>query len=115
MSKNTTQRSALGDIGNKPQDNTNHDDKQLKPVVQLPRIDNLPLPSIHIETHDEEDVDMETEEEEEVVQLPEGVVDIDALEDQNNPQLCVEYAPAIYAYLRDVEEGLSIRKDFLSG
>merc|ERR1719381_397020 len=50
-----------------------------------------------------------------VRQLPEGVIDIDALEDQNNPQLCVEYASSIYAYLREVEEGLSIRKEFLSG
>merc|ERR1712126_367688 len=54
-------------------------------------------------------------EQEEDAQFPEGVVDIDALEDQNNPQLCVEYAPSIYAYLRKVEEGLSIRKEFLKG
>ena len=43
-------------------------------------------------------------EQEEHAEFPEGVIDIDALEDQNNPQLCVEYAPSIYAYLRKVEE-----------
>ena len=65
----------------------------------------------------EPDVEMEEveEEQEEDAQFPEGVIDIDALEDQNNPQLCVEYAPSIYAYLRKVEEGLSIRKEFLKG
>ena len=48
--------------------------------------------------------------------FPDGVLDIDGVEeDQMNPQLCVEYAPAIYSYLREVEEGLSIRKDFLQG
>merc|ERR1712112_469509 len=63
------------------------------------------------------DVEMEEvgEEQEELPLFPEGVFDIDALEDQNNPQLCVEYAPSIYAYLRKVEEGLSIRKEFLKG
>merc|ERR1719244_1282889 len=48
--------------------------------------------------------------------FPEGVLDIDGVEeDQMNPQLCVEYAPAIYSYPREVEEGLSIRKEFLKG
>ena len=65
----------------------------------------------------DEDVRMEEDQEmqEEVRVFPPGVLDIDALEDQNNPQLCVEYAPSIYTYLRQVEDGLSIRKDFLSG
>merc|ERR1711931_570148 len=50
------------------------------------------------------------------IAFPEGVLDIDGVEeDQMNPQLCVEYAPAIYSYLREVEEGLAIRKDFLQG
>ena len=48
--------------------------------------------------------------------LPEGVLDIDGVEeDQMNPQLCVEYASAIYSYLRRVEDGLSIKEDFLRG
>ena len=55
-------------------------------------------------------------EQEAISPLPVGVLDIDGVEeDQMNPQLCVEYAPAIYSYLRGVEEGLSIRKDFLQG
>ena len=45
--------------------------------------------------------------------IPAGVTDIDAAEGEDNPQLCVEYASAIYAYLREVEDGLSIREDFL--
>ncbi|XP_023330482.1 G2/mitotic-specific cyclin-B [Eurytemora carolleeae] len=48
------------------------------------------------------------------VQLPTGVVDIDS-EDLDNPQLCSEYAPAMYAYLRSMEEEFSIQSDYLSG
>ena len=66
---------------------------------------------------------MDTDQKEEVEQqetaapvFPVGVFDIDGVsEDKLNPQLCVEYAPAIYAYLREVENGLSIRKEFLQG
>ena len=81
---------------------------------------DVTLPKVAVKEEEEvaEDVHMEEIEEqqdEEVRQFPEGVLDIDALEDQNNPQVGVEYAPAIYAYLREVEDGLSIRKDFLSG
>jgi len=49
------------------------------------------------------------------VKIPDGVLDIDNLEDKENPQLCAEYAPVMYAYLRKVEEGLVIKKDFLMG
>ena len=41
-----------------------------------------------------------------------GVLDIDA-EDAENPQLCTEYAPLMYAYLRQLELEQPIRKDFL--
>ena len=58
----------------------------------------------------------EQQEEETKTVFPVGVLDIDSVpEDQLNPQLCVEYAPAIYAYLRGVEQGLAIRKEFLQG
>ena len=61
-------------------------------------------------------MDTDTEVEEVSSGFPEGVLDIDGLEeDQLNPQLCAEYAPAIYSYLREVEEGLSIRKNHLQG
>ena len=103
------QRAALGEIGN-----TQVPVKETglkKPTFAKDATSQIKV------TEELEDVDMEEVEEEQVVvrQFPEGVLDIDALEDQNNPQLCVEYAPAIYAYLREVEDGLSIRKDFLSG
>merc|ERR1719425_47230 len=62
-----------------------------------------------VETKMNETVEMLAE-----ISIPEGVLDIDA-QDSENPQLCAEYAPAMYAYLRTVEEGLVIKKDFLKG
>lgn len=50
----------------------------------------------------------------EEVKVPWNVNDVDTPE-LHNPQLCGEYAPYIYAYLRQLEEGLVIRKDFLKG
>jgi len=79
----------------------------------------LSLPA-HIPVVDD-DVEMESPvklqevEEEEVGQFPVNVADIDGASDGCNPQLCVEYASAIYSYLRRVEDGLSIREDFLQG
>merc|ERR1711990_630746 len=79
----------------------------------------LSLPA-HIPVVDD-DVEMESPvklqevEEEEVGQFPAEVADIDGASDGCNPQLCVEYASAIYSYLRRVEDGLSIREDFLQG
>merc|ERR1719435_198608 len=48
--------------------------------------------------------------------IPAGCVDIDA-EDRENPQLCAEYAPEIYAYLRSLEAGVgyTVGDDFLAG
>jgi len=48
------------------------------------------------------------------ITIPDGVSNIDE-QDSENPQLCAEYAPAMYAYLRTIEEGLVIKKDFLKG
>jgi len=116
--KMSSNRAALGEIGNKPVEENVHQ-KNLKPKVTKTFVppEEYTLPSIKVNDDVEEEVPvMEITEDEGIVrQLPEGVIDIDALEDQNNPQLCVEYASSIYAYLREVEEGLSIRKEFLSG
>jgi len=116
--KMSSNRAALGEIGNKPVEENVHQ-KNLKPPVTKKFVppEEYTLPSIKVTDDVEEEVPvMEITEDEGIVrQLPEGVIDIDALEDQNNPQLCVEYASSIYAYLREVEEGLSIRKEFLSG
>ena len=69
-----------------------------------------------IEVMDTDHTVKEEEAVEAVPAFPVGVLDIDSVpEDKLNPQLCVEYAPAIYAYLRGVEKGLSIRKEFLQG
>jgi len=74
---------------------------------------------VHPVTEVMADVEVESpekqEEVEDVPHIPDGVQDIDTSEDHNNPQLCVEYASAIYSYLRKVENGLSIKKDFLQG
>merc|ERR1712029_619518 len=96
---------------------TDQDVKKLVSGIQKKAVVSAPVPEIQVNDEVERDVEMEEvgEEQEELPLFPEGVFDIDALEDQNNPQLCVEYASSIYAYLREVEEGLSIRKEFLSG
>ena len=104
-------RSALGEIGNK--NVAGHSSVSDKDVKKL-----LTGPQKKVPQMDEKvAVVVVKEPEQEVVpSFPEGVLDIDGVEeDQMNPQLCVEYAPAIYSYLRGVEEGLSIRKDFLQG
>ncbi len=41
-----------------------------------------------------------------------GIADIDQ-QDSDNPQLCAEYAPFMYGYLRQLERQLAIRQDFL--
>lgn len=89
----------------------------LKKALAVPESLPLPIPVV------DDDVEMETpeklqeveREEEEAGQVPAEVADIDGASDQLNPQLCVEYASAIYSYLRRVEDGLSIREDFLQG
>ena len=43
------------------------------------------------------------------------VPDILDIDDDEDPQMCGEYAPSIYAYLKEVENGLTIRKNFLHG
>jgi len=47
--------------------------------------------------------------------LPDGVVDVDAYCDNREPHLCSEYACSIYIYLRQLEAGNIIKKDFLKG
>jgi len=46
--------------------------------------------------------------------LPEGVSDIDQ-DDLDNPQLCAEYAPEMYAYLREIESKYTVQDDYLKG
>ena len=114
-------RSALGEIGNKTSAGVGPiSDKDVKKLVSglKKNVAVKEIPALHIEDTDQ---NQDISEDVELVQdappaFPEGVVDIDGVEeDLMNPQLCVEYAPAIYSYLREVEEGLAIRKDFLQG
>merc|ERR1711915_569715 len=46
--------------------------------------------------------------------LPEGVIDIDK-DDIENPQLCYEYAPAMFAYLKSIEDQYIVKSDYLAG
>ena len=115
-------RSALGEIGNKagPAGHGPVSDKDVKKLVAglQKKASVREVPQVIVSRNEMMDTEVtEKEQEKEVVSsIPEGVLDIDGVEeDQMNPQLCVEYAPAIYSYLRGVEEGLSIRKDFLHG
>jgi len=109
-------RSALGEIGNKNVAGHNSvSDKDAKKLLTVPQrkacLGEIPQLDEKVAALVEADHEQEA-----ISPLPVGVLDIDGVEeDQMNPQLCVEYAPAIYSYLRGVEEGLSIRKDFLQG
>jgi len=111
-------RSALGEIGNKngAAGHAPVSDKDVKKLVSVlqKKASVREIPQLKVSGM--EIMDTDTEVEEVSSGFPEGVLDIDGLEeDQLNPQLCVEYAPAIYSYLREVEEGLSIRKNHLQG
>ena len=125
MKTTVAKRAALGEIGNKPAAGDPVQERDLLKIQERDLLKNTgankkrsypeeePVPQIQVDDSMEEE---EGDEEVWKIRLvPDGVVDIDAMEDQNNPQLCVEYAPAIYSYLREVEEGLAIRKDFLQG
>eukprot|EP00088_Acartia_fossae_P021780 TRINITY_DN2311_c0_g1_i1.p1 TRINITY_DN2311_c0_g1~~TRINITY_DN2311_c0_g1_i1.p1 ORF type:complete len:364 (-),score=66.05 TRINITY_DN2311_c0_g1_i1:175-1266(-) len=48
--------------------------------------------------------------------VPQGVRNIDDTEEgRHNPQLCAEYVPFLYSYLRQLEDKQCIKKDFLKG
>jgi len=60
-----------------------------------------------------EDCDIRVQE---LPQPPPGVPNIDDTEEvTKNPQLCAEYAPYLYSYLRQLEGQFQIRKNFLQG
>jgi len=113
-SKSGVPRNALGEIGNK--NGRQELEREVKKLgAGLKKAATVSeVPSVQVMDMDQcvkEEVKKDTQ-----PVFPVGVLDIDAVpEDRLNPQLCVEYAPAIYAYLRGVEEGLSIRKEFLQG
>jgi len=113
QAKTSGPRAALGDIGNKNKlvggkaAGPSKDDKKAgrkQDTTQEPKIQVMETDIVRLGTGEQSPV-----------KIPDGVLDIDNLEDKENPQLCAEYAPAMYAYLRKVEEGLVIKKDFLMG
>jgi len=111
--KTSGPRAALGDIGNK---NKLVGEKAAGPVKDDKKAgrkqDTTQEPKTQVM---DTDVVRLGAVEQSPVKIPDGVLDIDNLEDKENPQLCAEYAPVMYAYLRKVEEGLVIKKDFLMG
>merc|ERR1712115_30564 len=113
-SKSGVPRNALGEIGNKNgRQELEREGKKLGAGLKKAATVSE-VPSVQVMDTDQ-NVKEEVKKDTQPV-FPLGVLDIDAVpEDRLNPQLCVEYAPAIYAYLRGVEEGLSIRKEFLQG
>jgi cyclin B len=117
QAKTSGPRAALGDIGNKnknklvggkaagpSKDDKNAGRKQDTSTTQEPKIQDMDTEVVRLVAVEQSPV-----------KIPDGVLDIDNLEDKENPQLCAEYAPVMYAYLRKVEEGLVIKKDFLIG
>jgi len=49
-------------------------------------------------------------------EIPEGIRNIDETDEKyRNPALCAEYTPFLYSYLRQMEQKLAIRKDFMQG
>merc|ERR1711881_134634 len=113
-SKAPIPRNALGEIGNKNgRAVLEREVKKLGSGLQKKAsVSDVPC----IEVMDTDQKEGVEQQETAAPVFPVGVFDIDGVsEDKLNPQLCVEYAPAIYAYLREVENGLSIRKEFLQG
>jgi len=117
-SKSGVPRNALGEIGSK-NGRTVLDREVKKLGLGLQKKATVrDAPCIEVMDTDLNVVEVVKQEEKQETEavFPVGVLDIDSVpEDQLNPQLCVEYAPAIYAYLRGVEQGLAIRKEFLQG
>ena len=110
----------MGDIGNKNLSLAKQQDVKkigsVLPVLNKAGISQqAKLPKMEImETEESVNGMDDTVEMEPESVFPDGVLDIDE-QDRENPQLCAEYAPAMYAYLRTVEEGLVIKRDFLKG
>ena len=44
--------------------------------------------------------------------IVDGAIDIDA-RDGDDPQLCAEYAPSMYSYLRTLDDNFPMQEDFL--
>jgi len=85
-----TSRPLLGNIVNRAPQNKTEDSKSKEKVpfgIDEKRVQDFPL-------------------------LPPGVPNIDK-EDENQPQLCAEYVPFTYSYLRQLEQEQPIKKEFL--
>jgi len=113
-------RSALGEIGNTKLTKPGHvipGDK--KPTLGAKR--PTKIAGRRMVKPKEDNATMEAEEKIEAAaqadttpSLPEGVADIDLL-DADNPQLCAEYVPIMYNYLRQLEKETAVKQDFLKG
>lgn len=109
----TGARQALGEIGNTRSDRlVGALEKKVSPKKRTTKVAARrlakPVESPNVSV-------MEVDSDEEAIpSLPEGVADIDLL-DADNPQLCAEYVPTMYNYLRVLEEQTKVKPDFLKG
>jgi len=120
-----TSRPALGDLGNKkigvrrPGVSTDQDKKPVTKKQQTSKTTSADE-AVKIETDGGiDDQPMDVDHMVEAVSTtdpirPESVPDIDQL-DALNPQLCAEYVPSMYAYLREIERKTPIKPNFLNG
>jgi len=97
-------RSTLADVKNRTVSRSLRFNKSGKVPVKSQPIPEEPLPEIQPEAAKAPTV-------QDIPLPPPGVTNID--EEEENPQLCHEYAPLLYHYLRQIEASQPIRKDFL--
>jgi len=108
-------RSALGDIGNTrlaPRPAANNKVAVRKESVKFGGRRRMVKQPVEEQPMEVDDDVVECQPEPDT--LPPGVADIDTV-DAANPQLCVDYVPHMYAYLRQLEEKTPVRQDFLKG
>jgi len=82
----------------------------MKPVE--PEVELMDLDVLSIQINYKEEVEKRAQKLKR--SLPQNVVDIDK-DDGTNPQLCSEYAPEMYAYLKSMEPKFSVKADHLKG
>merc|ERR1711962_1774439 len=97
-------RSTLADVKNRTVSRSLRFNKSGKVPVKSQVIPEDPLPEVQPEAAQAPTV-------QEIPLPPPGVTNID--EEEENPQLCHEYAPLLYHYLRQIEDSQPIRKNFL--
>jgi len=117
-------RRVLGDITKQNLQNVNNSKLVAKPVLAKPTLNNTALARprltrqavrrLSVPPKVEDTVQVDYTEQAKSLAPPPGVVDID-LQDQDDPQLCSEYAKEIFVYLRSLEPRGLVREKHLLG